>query len=133
MFTHFDQMANQMMSHMDQQLASLGFGNIFRGFDDLEQEMNEFSNMHRHMMGLNQRDVNQHARDGAFQVYSQCFVQSSKMGPDGRMIQEKYFDNNAVARGTNGHTVGSLLILRLVRDSKAIRTAKESTASPTSE
>lgn len=66
MFTHFDQMANQMMSHMDQQLATLGFGNIFRGFDDLEQEMNEFSNMHRHMMGLNQRDVNQHARDGAF-------------------------------------------------------------------
>lgn len=27
------------------------------------------------------------------------------MGPDGRMIQEKYFDNNAVARGTNGHTI----------------------------
>lgn len=55
------------------------------------------------------------------------------MGPDGRMIQEKYFDNNAVARGTNGHTVASLLILRLASDSKAIRTATESTASPTSE
>lgn len=27
------------------------------------------------------------------------------MGPDGKMVQEKYFDNNAVARGVNGHTV----------------------------
>ncbi|CAD8153021.1 unnamed protein product [Paramecium octaurelia] len=105
MFSEFDSMSNKMMQHMDRQLANLGFGSVFKGFDDLENEMMEFSNVHRHMAGLNQRDVNQHSKDGVFQVYSSSYVQSSKMGPDGRVVQEKYFDNNAVARGVNGHTI----------------------------
>jgi len=32
------------------------------------------------------------------------------MGPNGKIVEEKYFDNNAVARGVNGHTVIDLLI-----------------------
>lgn len=31
----------------------MGFGSVFRGFDDLDNEMMEFSNLHRHMTGLN--------------------------------------------------------------------------------
>ncbi|CAD8142706.1 unnamed protein product [Paramecium pentaurelia] len=105
MFQEFDLMSNKMMQQMDNQLANLGFGSIFRGFGDLENEMMEFSNIHRHMKNLNQMDVNNHAKNGVFQVYSSSYVQSSKLGPDGKIIQEKYFDNNAVARGANGHTI----------------------------
>ena len=31
-------------------------------------------------------DVNKHSKDGVFQVYSSSFVQSSKLGPDGKII-----------------------------------------------
>ncbi|CAD8067671.1 unnamed protein product [Paramecium sonneborni] len=105
MFQEFDSMSNRMMQQMDNQMANLGFGSIFRGFDDLENEMMEFSNLHKHMKNLNQMDVNAHAKNGVFQVYSSSYVQSTKLGPDGKVIQEKYFDNNAVARGVNGHTI----------------------------
>ncbi|CAD8151016.1 unnamed protein product [Paramecium octaurelia] len=105
MFQEFDSMSNKIKQQMDNQLANLGFGSIFRDFGNLENEMMEFSNLHRHMKNLNQMEVNSNAQDGVFQVYSSCYVQQSKLGPDGKIIQEKYFDNNAVARGVNGHTI----------------------------
>jgi len=38
-------------------------------------------------------------------MVSHCYVQSSSIGPNGEVITEKYFDNNAVAKGLDGNTV----------------------------
>jgi hypothetical protein len=47
---------------------------------------------------------------GAFQMVSHCVVQSSSMGPNGEMVTEKYFDNNAVAKGRDGNTVNIIML-----------------------
>ncbi|KAM3142072.1 hypothetical protein pb186bvf_005726 [Paramecium bursaria] len=104
MFQEFDQIAGRMMQHMDNQLANMGFG-FMKSFDDMENEMFGFSKLHNQVANMPMSSIQQNARDGAFQVYSSSYVSSSKMGPDGRVIKEKYFDNNAIARGMNGHTI----------------------------
>lgn len=38
-------------------------------------------------------------------MVTHSYVQSSKMGPDGKMITEKYFDKNHVGKGADGKTV----------------------------
>lgn len=43
--------------------------------------------------------------NGAFKMVTHSYVQSSKMGPDGKMITEKYFDKNHVGKGADGKTV----------------------------
>ena len=51
MFSHFDSMANQMMSHMDNQLANMGFGSMMR-FNDFEDDLMGFSNLHNHIASM---------------------------------------------------------------------------------
>ena len=56
-------------------------------------------------------------------MVTHSYVQSSKMGPDGKMITEKYFDKNHVGKGADGKTVEFIFkYFRSPKDSKATRT-----------
>ncbi len=63
-------------------------------FRDPFSEMMEFSNAHRNLHGS--------GKEGSY--VCQTFVSSSKMGPDGKIKQESYFENSA-GQNKNGQTI----------------------------
>ena len=85
----FTEMRQMMMRGFDDDF--MGMMNPFGGGRDPFEDMFKFSDG-KLVNNSVHRNIHEKGKEGSF--VCQTFVSSSKMGPDGKMHREDYFENN---------------------------------------